>query len=436
MEPIFAESASETVTAELRAQLDAAVAALPPAHRLAPTENELSDSREAAYTRLQDWAFTKGFAFVTESAKTHKGQVVRAYLECVHHKKGTRNTRKLTKEERQRIQTKTQANGCKFSIGIYYTKAARCWRIRSKNLLHNHAPNPDPFQYKVHQDKIPGWVAALAAASSHRGVIGYKDSAAILKKSGLPDLGKQRYYNLQQKEGKGTLTRQEELELILEILEEEDVHVRIRAEYTTDSNGDRNGRVIKDLFWMSPEQIKMARRFVSGFMYKTDATFNTNSLKLPLSVMVGIDNCGKTFPVAYCYITSECAASFKFVANQLSDLAFYDCLEAAIIVGDFSKGLGAACAAKAAVDLGLTEITEEPLVYPLDQDKEMPEAAQVVVREELGVPQTVSLQLCEWHAVQAIKKRLVTATVNSRYSDMHGRTSAYHYTAYITEAGD
>ena len=43
----------------------------------------------------------------------------------------------------------------------------------------------------------------------------------------------------------------------------------------------------------------MARRFVSGFMYETDATFGTNSLKLPLSVMVGIDNCGKTFPVAY-----------------------------------------------------------------------------------------------------------------------------------------
>jgi hypothetical protein len=54
MEPIFAESASETVTAELCTQLDAAIAALPPAHRLNPTENELSDSREAAYIRLQD----------------------------------------------------------------------------------------------------------------------------------------------------------------------------------------------------------------------------------------------------------------------------------------------------------------------------------------------------------------------------------------------
>ena len=66
---------------------------------------------------------------------------------------------------------------------------------------------------------------------------------------------------------------------------------------------------------MTAEQIKLARRFVSGFMYEIDATFNTNHLKLPLSVMVGINNRGKTFPIVYCYITLESAASFKFVAD-------------------------------------------------------------------------------------------------------------------------
>jgi hypothetical protein len=171
---------------------------------------------------------------------------------------------------------------------------------------------------------------------------------------------------LQQKEGKGTLTRQEELKLILEILKEEDVHVRPCAEYTTDSNRNRNSRVIKDLFQMSLEQIKIAQRFVNSFMYKTDATFNTNSLKLLLSVIVSINNCGKTFFTAYCYITLESAASFKFVTDQLSDLAFHDCPKAAVIVRDFAKGLRAACAAKAAIDLGLTEITEEPLVCLLN----------------------------------------------------------------------
>jgi hypothetical protein len=56
----------------------------------------------------------------------------------------------------------------------------------------------------------------------------------------LLDIGKKRYYFLQQKEEKGTLTRQEELELILEIFEEEGVHIKIYAEYTTDFNRDCN----------------------------------------------------------------------------------------------------------------------------------------------------------------------------------------------------
>jgi hypothetical protein len=41
-------------------------------------------------------------------------------------------------------------------------------------------------------------------------------------------------------------------------------------------------------------------------------------------------------------------------------------------------------AAKAAVDLSLTEIIEEPLVCLLDQDEEMPKAAEVVVYEGLN----------------------------------------------------
>jgi hypothetical protein len=117
---------------------------------------------------------------------------------------------------------------------------------------------------------------------------------------------------------------------------------------------------------MSPKQIKIAQQFVSSFMYETDATFNTNSLKLLLSVIVGINNCRKTFPIVYYYITLESTASFKFVVDQLSDLAFYNCLEATVIVRDFAKGLRAACVAKAAVDLSLTKIIEEPLVCPLD----------------------------------------------------------------------
>ena len=73
MEPTFTEAASETVTAELAAQLAAAVAALPPAHCLNPVEREPSESREAAFVRLQNWAFTEGFALVTRVSQNEEG---------------------------------------------------------------------------------------------------------------------------------------------------------------------------------------------------------------------------------------------------------------------------------------------------------------------------------------------------------------------------
>jgi hypothetical protein len=53
-ESTFAETASETVTTELRAQLDAAVAAIPPAHRGDPSRDEIFESKDAAFVRLQD----------------------------------------------------------------------------------------------------------------------------------------------------------------------------------------------------------------------------------------------------------------------------------------------------------------------------------------------------------------------------------------------
>jgi len=85
-------------------------------------------------------------------------------------------------------------------------------------------------------------------------------------------------------------------------------------------------------------------------MYEADATFNTNELRLPLSVMVGITNTSNTFLIAIAYITLESAESFEFVQHELTKYVFFDCPEAAVIVADFTKGLGAAIIVKAKQD--------------------------------------------------------------------------------------
>jgi hypothetical protein len=159
--------------------------------------------------------------------------------------------------------------------------------------------------------------------------------------------------------------------MLLNNLKAEGLYLCIQCEYALDGEGNKTQRVIKDLLWTSPEQIKLARRFFSDFMYETDATFNTNCLRLPLSVTIGIDNTGKMFPMVYCYITSESAA----------------------------------LAAKALVDQAGLDPNNEVL-QQLDTTKLL-EVTKALVGASRAQP--VRLRLCKWHAVEAINRRLVSA---------------------------
>lgn len=98
------------------------------------------------------------------------------------------------------------------------------------------------------------------------------------------EIGRKEFYNLQRGEALKKLSKQDEMKLLLSILNEED--------------------------------------FVSSFIHETEATFNTNKLKMPLSVLVEILNTGKTFPFALCFITSESTATFEFMEDQMHEIFF------------------------------------------------------------------------------------------------------------------
>ncbi len=106
--------------------------------------------------------------------------------------------------------------------------------------------------------------------------------------------------------------------------------------------------MVEDLFFCSSEQIRLARKFVSSFIYETDATFITNEFRMPLSILVGILNTGKTFPFGICFITSETTASFEFIEQRLDDLFFYNFPCHKVIYGDFAKGLASGIAKREA----------------------------------------------------------------------------------------
>ena len=60
------------------------------------------------------------------------------------------------------------------------------------------------------------------------------------------------------------------------ILESNGFHSYTRDDYIIEG-GIRMKCVIKNIFFMSDEQIRLIRRFMSGFLYETDAIFSMNT---------------------------------------------------------------------------------------------------------------------------------------------------------------
>jgi hypothetical protein len=142
------------------------------------------------------------------------------------------------------------------------------------------------------------------------------------------------------------------------------------------------------------DQILLTRRFVSGFIYKTNVTFNTNKLRLLLSVIIRIDNTGKTFLLAFMYYTTKSAKAFKFASDQLIDLAFYNCLKPAVICGDFFKGLGATIKLKVFQDTRQKAKPKQD--FPKPRSVAHINKDTIIVKVAVGQEsETTFLQLCE-----------------------------------------
>ncbi len=67
---------------------------------------------------------------------------------------------------------------------------------------------------------------------------------------------------------------------------------------------------------------------------------------MPLFVLVGVLNTGKTFPFALCFIISEAAVTFHLIEHILDEFFFYNCQRPKVVHGDFAKGLAKSIATR------------------------------------------------------------------------------------------
>ena len=373
-----------------------AFATFPPGHKLAPVDGEVFPSKDAAILRLKNWSCTQGFAAVLGHGE-HKARELQEIL-CSRHGKKTRNTHKLTEETRRRPHSLVNHNECPYKIKIRYYKRYAEWRLNIRDDSHNHDMLDDPFQLPEHYCRDPDKENAneegrdlLTAA------LPFSEARRVMKTKGLR-LSPREYYNLRDKGRKRNA--QEELQYALRTLETKGFKVRVKEKYVVNEN-IRQSQEVEFFFFTSPKQIRLARQFASHFVVITDATFNTNENGLPLSVLVCVTNTLKTVPIAYCFIESESTEAFLFMNDCMKDLFFYDdCRGPGVLLGDFAAGLTAAMVKKRT---NLLTVSEDQLGTIAQAGMEV--AWQLSSQmDELG--SDCFLQLCNWHAAEAIKKRL------------------------------
>ena len=99
-------------------------------------------------------------------------------------------------------------------------------------------------------------------------------------------------------------------------------------------------KTLVQVFFAHRKQLEAAKRFVSGFLLVIDGTFNTNDLRFPLLVIVGVLNTGRTFPVAFSFCSSESREAFDFVWESLKEECFIlEITPPRVILGDWVLGL-------------------------------------------------------------------------------------------------
>lgn len=324
-----------------------AIDAMPAAHLIEPKTGETFDSHEAAWDRVQNWAFTQGFAMVT--GPCHTGS---KYYECIHRGKETANKRKLDQHaskdgstNRTQELTHIKAKDCKWRLVLQWKELSWRLKVPPSRIEHSHLLVPDPLTYTVHKQRQPDYHRACEQARVHReSGLPYRTSDRLLDNTPKDDdvllhIDRRKYYNLIPSV---TRSREDIIVGLLAALDNDNFICRCRYSYVRDVNHVVVKRKLEQIFLMDNYQKTLAKRFVSYTLMELDATFNTNALKMLLFVAVGVTNCNKTFPAAFSYAISESEVAFNWFFTCLNEEVFDDCPPPSVCLGDQAKGLMAA----------------------------------------------------------------------------------------------
>ena len=195
--------------------------------------------------------------------------------------------------------------------------------------------------------RLEDYQTLLRVAVQHRqAVIPYSDSRRVLEainKFGIT-LTSRQYYN-SVRNSKGDKTALETIGGLLITLDEAGFVYRTRIDIEENSQGQEIRLKLIQIGFTHPSLIEATKKSVADFLCVIDGTFNTNNLRMPILIAVGVLNSGRTFPIAFSYCPSESKESYSLFWESLKAFCFTDICDGPatvpprVILGDQAGGI-------------------------------------------------------------------------------------------------
>ncbi|KAF5962904.1 transposase [Fusarium bulbicola] len=265
-------------------------------------------SREALLADINKWAKARGYTFITRrTTHTANGRAC-IYFSC---DRGGGKYTSVPDNKRKRKRT-TQRTECKFSVIGKESLCKTKWSLR-------HRPDAS-FSYHNHEPTVGSGVAH----TTHRKLA--DEDVLMVKKLTLAGV-EQRQIKSYLLQNTNTLFIDSDLTNCISRAKQDLANGQshmVALLHHLDTEGFWSRHLIAEdsrlqsVMFAHPDSVQFARSYPEVLI--VDCTYKTNKYKMPLLDMVGVDATGRTFCIAFAYLSGEEEEDFAWALGALRDL--------------------------------------------------------------------------------------------------------------------
>ena len=260
------------------------------------------ESRNALFESINSYAKPRGYAFTTQRSFRRPDGFLKVYFACDR----SRRLPSSPGRDRQR-KTTTRMTNCPFSVVA--RESSEGWTLKHRlgqhYTTHNHEPSLHPSAHPIHR-QLSGSTSQLPALSDAG--LAPKEIQTVVRQSGSLAT-RQDIYNRIAEVRRDSRQGESPIHALANQLEQEGFWSRVQ--YGPD-------RHVTAVLFAHPDSLVYLRAYPEVLLL--DCTYKTNKYGMPLLDMIGVDATGRSFCIAFAFLSGETEEDYTWALERLKAL--------------------------------------------------------------------------------------------------------------------